>query len=371
LRQETEIASRTVQNIDLAALFQRGQVLNNLLLRLAKGELYTSPSEPSQPSAGAKPSQPSLDAAALADLKTRTLAAWESVPAIFTTVNTWWQTVAPLLGLTEDRTSEGKADAPGGDHDNTLAAWEIVPVIFTTVGTWWQTVAPLLGLTEDVPRWNVPTSVDQTSEGKAYFRGGDYEKALAAFQAIRREQLEPQDRTYVEYLIATCLRKLKKPDEARKWYSKVAESKDRVLVKYAQWQLLSLQRQDELQRRDDALKQLESAPSPPPPVDHMAAAKACFRAGDYEKALEAFKKIPLDQQDAEDGLLVRYLMATCYRRLGESEKNDAKLDEAMKLYSELENATSTGQGTVARYASWQLKLMQWKKDLQAQERRLE
>ncbi|MCY2991512.1 MAG: tetratricopeptide repeat protein, partial [Planctomycetota bacterium] len=128
------------------------------------------------------------------------------------------------------------------------------------------------------------------------------------------------------------------------------------IAKYAGWQLRLLQRRKDLEGRAKGLGQLGPAVGPSPAVDQMAVGKAYFRAADYEQARAAFQRIPLEHQEVQDGLLVQYMIATCLR-------NQGKLDEAMRLYSEIVNAKLKGDETVAKYASWQLQLMQWQKDL--------
>ncbi len=315
LRQQTNAASSFVENVDLASLFQQGQVLRDLLRRLATGGLNRSRSGP--------------------------------------------ELLGPRrnVSASEDPTGEARASSPSSDDEEAMTVLGVLPLTSNAVKAWWKTVSRRLGLSEESRSLIAASSADQTSAGKAYFRAGEYGKALAAFRQIPLEQQEPQDGFYVQYMIATCLRKLGSLDESRRIYSKLAESSDNgILAKYADWQLRLLQRQKELEGRTEELGQLGPAVGPSPAVDQMAVGKAYFRAADYEQALAAFQRIPLEQQELQDGLLVRYMIATCLR-------NQGKLDEAMRLYSELVNAKLKGDETVAKYASWQLQLMQWQKDL--------
>jgi tetratricopeptide (TPR) repeat protein len=117
------------------------------------------------------------------------------------------------------------------------------------------------------------------------------------------------------------------------------------------------------------------SPSPPPPsepplmlptdggpskggaIDPVAVAHNYFRAGDYEAALDAYRKVPTRGALAEERAPVLYMIATCLRKLG-------KRDEAAKMYREV--AAIKEDAFVADCARWQLENLAWRKDIDAQ-----
>jgi tetratricopeptide (TPR) repeat protein len=92
-------------------------------------------------------------------------------------------------------------------------------------------------------------------------------------------------------------------------------------------------------------------------IDPSAVAQNYFRAGDWEAALEAYRKLPTRGLLAEERAPLVYMLATCYRRLG-------KRDEATKLYREA--AGIKDDQFVADCARWQLETLAWRKTLEAQ-----
>ncbi len=92
-------------------------------------------------------------------------------------------------------------------------------------------------------------------------------------------------------------------------------------------------------------------------IDPVAVAQNYFRAGDYEAALEAYRKVPSRGALAEERAPVLYMIATCLRKLG-------KRDEAAKVYREV--AAIKDDPFVADCARWQLETLAWRKDIDAQ-----
>jgi hypothetical protein len=81
-----------------------------------------------------------------------------------------------------------------------------------------------------------------------------------------------------------------------------------------------------------------------------------FKAGEYEAALEAFRRVTFDDfAGAKERLPVRYMIATCLRKLG-------KTDEAAGIYREL--AGAQGDPFIAESARWQLSNMSWKREME-------
>lgn len=123
-----------------------------------------------------------------------------------------------------------------------------------------------------------------------------------------------------------------------------------------------------------------TAPVPPskPPtpaanvglIDPVALAQNLFRTGDFAGALDAYRKAEeaftrqaegglgagVDPAGPEDRVPVKYMIATCLRRLG-------KTSEAEVIYREV--ASSRGDEFVAECARWQLTLLTWKKQTEA------
>ena len=92
-------------------------------------------------------------------------------------------------------------------------------------------------------------------------------------------------------------------------------------------------------------------------IDQVAVAQNYFRAGDYEAALDAYRKVPTRGALAEERAPVMYMIATCLRKLG-------KRDEAAKVYREV--AAIKEDAFVADCARWQLENLAWRKDIDAQ-----
>ncbi len=89
----------------------------------------------------------------------------------------------------------------------------------------------------------------------------------------------------------------------------------------------------------------------------MAVAQNYFRAGDYEAALDAYRKVPVRGAPAEERAPVLYMIATCLRKLG-------KRDEAAKVYRDV--VAIKDDPFVADCARWQLETLAWRKDVEAQ-----
>ena len=67
---------------------------------------------------------------------------------------------------------------------------------------------------------------------------GDHEAALNAYRQLEKEEQKPDERIAIQYMIACCLRKLGKLDEATLLYREVANSGGNdILVENAQWYL--------------------------------------------------------------------------------------------------------------------------------------
>lgn len=91
--------------------------------------------------------------------------------------------------------------------------------------------------------------------GQTLFRGGNYEAALAAFRLVETESLSREDRLLLQYLQATCLRKLGRQDDATMLLREIANSRTNAFAaECAQWQLSNLRWQQEMQRRLEQIR---------------------------------------------------------------------------------------------------------------------
>jgi hypothetical protein len=102
--------------------------------------------------------------------------------------------------------------------------------------------------------------LDPLGLAEVLYQSGDVEGALKAFRRIDLTSLRAEERVPVQYLIATCLRKTGKPDDATALYREVANSRtDPILAECAQWQLSSLRWQREADAQMNSLKQRQLA----------------------------------------------------------------------------------------------------------------
>jgi tetratricopeptide (TPR) repeat protein len=80
--------------------------------------------------------------------------------------------------------------------------------------------------------------VNALSLAEALFQAGNYEQSLKAYRTIDLTGMKADDRAPIQYLTATCLRKLGKTEEAATLYREVANSRgDEQVASCAQWQL--------------------------------------------------------------------------------------------------------------------------------------
>lgn len=113
--------------------------------------------------------------------------------------------------------------------------------------------------TVDIPPPSTPQPVDLMALGKLHFRQGDFDQALVMFRRIAQEPPEQQtvqDHLFLQYMIATCLRKLESFNEALDVYSEVATSEDdEIIARYAKWQMELIRWRERLKERTTDLKQ--------------------------------------------------------------------------------------------------------------------
>jgi hypothetical protein len=102
--------------------------------------------------------------------------------------------------------------------------------------------------------------VDAPGLGRVLFLSGDYAKALATYTAIDPAEQIPEDRLVRQYMMACCLRKTGKLDEAAALYREVGNSGGHEsLVTNAQWHLQTMKGHQELVAELARLRALREA----------------------------------------------------------------------------------------------------------------
>ena len=106
--------------------------------------------------------------------------------------------------------------------------------------------------------------VDPFALGRTLFRSGDY---VGAEQAFRKVKPADDNRTLLRYLIANCLRKQSRWEEAAKAYRIVAESNDDpALQDLAKWQLDNIRWNQKTEAQLEQLRQRREGTNPGQPT---------------------------------------------------------------------------------------------------------
>ena len=104
--------------------------------------------------------------------------------------------------------------------------------------------------------------VDSYALGRALFRARDF---IGAEQAFRKTKLTDENRVMLQYLIATCLRKQSRIDQAAKAYRIVAENKDDLALRdLALWQLENMRWNQQTELQLDQVRRLREPTDPQP-----------------------------------------------------------------------------------------------------------
>jgi hypothetical protein len=102
--------------------------------------------------------------------------------------------------------------------------------------------------------------VEPMALAQALYRTGDYEGALATYRLINPATVDRMNRVGLQYMIATCLRKLARTDEAAAAYREVVNSRDDpFLTDCAQWQLSALRWRRDLETRLQEIRRKNEA----------------------------------------------------------------------------------------------------------------
>lgn len=97
-------------------------------------------------------------------------------------------------------------------------------------------------------------AIDTLRMAQNLYKAGDLEAARLAFKQLE-EKAGTEDRHFVQYMLASCLRKQGKSSEAAVLYREVAEAKDDAFLKEsALWQLSMLKSSQELESQLEQLR---------------------------------------------------------------------------------------------------------------------
>ena len=97
------------------------------------------------------------------------------------------------------------------------------------------------------------------------FKSGNFELALKAYRLVSVAGMRPDERAPLQYLMATCLRKTGKMDEAAALYREVANIRgDEQVASCAQWQLVQLRWQIDFEAQLKDLQERRKALEAPP-----------------------------------------------------------------------------------------------------------
>ena len=105
-------------------------------------------------------------------------------------------------------------------------------------------------------KFELPESgaIDTLRMAQNLYKAGDLEAARLAFKQLE-EKAGTEDRLFVQYMLASCLRKQGKSSEAAVFYREVAEAKDDAFLKEsALWQLSMLKSSQDLESQLEQLR---------------------------------------------------------------------------------------------------------------------
>ena len=99
--------------------------------------------------------------------------------------------------------------------------------------------------------------------GPIAFPGGGLRGSVNAYRKLDKDDQRPEERAPVQYMMACCLRKLGKVDEASALYREVANSPGSdFLGENSQWYLRTMKDRRELEAQLDELRQRRQAMKP-------------------------------------------------------------------------------------------------------------
>lgn len=104
------------------------------------------------------------------------------------------------------------------------------------------------------------TPIDPLALAQSLFRAGDNAAALNAYRKLDKEDQKSEDRIVIQYMMACCLRKLGKMDEASVLYREAANSPGNdFLMECAQWYLRTMKDRRELEGQLVEMRQRRQA----------------------------------------------------------------------------------------------------------------
>jgi hypothetical protein len=102
--------------------------------------------------------------------------------------------------------------------------------------------------------------LDPLALAQALFRANKYEASLKAYRLIDQRGMRAEERLPIQYMIATCLKRLGKTEEATTLYREIANSRgDESVAGCAQGQLSTLRWQQEMQAQLTSIRQRRAA----------------------------------------------------------------------------------------------------------------
>ncbi|HYV37903.1 MAG TPA: tetratricopeptide repeat protein [Gemmataceae bacterium] len=103
-------------------------------------------------------------------------------------------------------------------------------------------------------------AADPLALGHVLFKAGNWELALKAYRMVNTAALKADERAPIQYMMAACLRKMGKLDEAAAIYRDVANVRgDDQVAACAQWQLVQLRWQSEFEAQLKDVRQRRKA----------------------------------------------------------------------------------------------------------------
>jgi tetratricopeptide (TPR) repeat protein len=144
------------------------------------------------------------------------------------------------------------ASTPAPHRPGTVAPLAPVP---TVPHSETPAAAPPPGSSAEVAPHGQRAPIDPLALGHALFRAGNYEGALQAYRMTELKGTRADERAPIQYLIACCLRRQGKTNEAAALLREVANVKgDEQIAVCARWQLAALRWQQEMQERLDEIR---------------------------------------------------------------------------------------------------------------------
>lgn len=116
---------------------------------------------------------------------------------------------------------------------------------------------------DDAPKVVTDAPVDPLALAQSLFRTENIAEALNAYRKLDKDDQKPEQRVAIQYMIACCLRRLGKVDEAAALYREVANMPgDDFLSENAQWYLRTMKERRELEAQLEELRQRRQAMKP-------------------------------------------------------------------------------------------------------------